>query len=56
MQQLLPQSLGRMPQGDPLAATKESKEAVAPAAWALLALASPLGEGVLVGILVMGYE
>ena len=56
LQQLLPQSLGRMPQYDPLAATMESKEADDPAAWVLLVLASPLGEGVLFGILVMGYE
>ena len=45
LQQLLPQPLGRMPHYDPLAATMESKEADAPAAWVLSALASPLGEG-----------
>ena len=52
----LPQPLVRTPQDDPLASTTESKEADDPAAWVLLVLASPLGEGVLFGILVMGYE
>ena len=56
LQQLLPQPLGRMPQDDPLAATTESKEADAPAAWVLSVLASPFGEGGTLGILVMGYE
>ena len=51
-----PQSSGRMPQYDPLAATMESKEADDPAALVLLVLASLFGRGGTLGILVMGYE